>query len=451
MTQLLIRWLDFLLSAILLLALSPLLALICVAVFLDLGHPVLFRQVRAGQDNRPFRIIKFRTMHNLSGGNASLQSDEARLTVLGRFLRKSSLDELPELFNVLKGEMSLVGPRPLFLEYYPFYTPRERKRLSIRPGITGLAQISGRNYLGWDKKLGLDATYAENLSIGLYLKILFATPFALFDWGQVAENPWTAEQPLDIERSHINPSNTDTTQTIMANQDPSRSAYWKDHFSRLMGNQDLSNTHKLDFSNDRVRFQTYSWILESIGPIDGLHCLDVGCGTGDLARIMRTLGGRVDAFDLAEPAITELRERHPDIRWLVADATDLVSAEIGTTYDAIVASEVLQHVDAPATLCSLWERLAPGGRLAAVMPNDDCPIVKRTRERFSGHYGGIDIEMLCDTLSNLPNVTLYRWRGAFFLEDQRLFPYGLSPWFGQSHDFGDSPPNRLQFVALKSK
>jgi lipopolysaccharide/colanic/teichoic acid biosynthesis glycosyltransferase len=183
------------------LLLSPLLAAVAVAVLVNLGRPVFFRQSRAGRNNEPFEIIKFRTMRQASGEAAGYASDEARLTALGRFLRKSSLDELPELFNVIKGDMSLVGPRPLFVEYYPYYTAREKKRLSIRPGITGLAQISGRNRIGWDRKLELDAEYAENISVRLYLKILIATPFKIFDWRQVAVNPWSAELPLNVERS----------------------------------------------------------------------------------------------------------------------------------------------------------------------------------------------------------------------------------------------------------
>lgn len=201
MTRFVIRALDIILAITALSVLFPILALVSAAVFMNLGRPIFFLQIRAGLHNRPFKIIKFRTMRLSKGEDAGFLSDEARLTALGRWLRKSSLDELPELFNVLKGDMSLVGPRPLFVEYYPYYTARERSRFTIRPGITGLAQISGRNFLGWDKKLELDAVYAENLSIGSYLKVLLATPLALLDWKQVAENPWSAEQPLNVARA----------------------------------------------------------------------------------------------------------------------------------------------------------------------------------------------------------------------------------------------------------
>lgn len=196
-----IRTFDLVLASLFMILLSPLLMVLCLMVWRDLGRPVFFRQLRAGKDNSLFQIIKFRTMRDAHGVDASLSYDEVRLTGLGRFLRKASLDELPELINVLRGEMSLVGPRPLLPEYYLYYTDRERLRLTIRPGITGLAQVSGRNFVGWDRKLELDAKYAEHLSVWLYLKILFRTPFAVLNWQSVAANPWTAEQPLSIERA----------------------------------------------------------------------------------------------------------------------------------------------------------------------------------------------------------------------------------------------------------
>jgi lipopolysaccharide/colanic/teichoic acid biosynthesis glycosyltransferase len=198
-----IRILDVLLSSLLLLLLSPLLLCCALAIRLFLGSPVFFRQRRAGLGGQAFEIIKFRTMLDATTPEGRLLPDEQRLTKIGSLLRKTSIDELPELINVVRGEMSLVGPRPLFPEYAPYYRERERLRFTIRPGLTGLAQISGRNYLGWDNKLELDAQYAEKISFGFYLKILIATPLKLFEFGGVAANPYLAEKPLNVERGGV--------------------------------------------------------------------------------------------------------------------------------------------------------------------------------------------------------------------------------------------------------
>lgn len=195
------RLLDILFAGSGVVVLSPVFLIIAVLIRLNMGSPVIFRQNRAGYLNRDFEIMKFRTMLDSRGTGGTLLSDEQRLTRLGRFLRKSSLDETFELFNVLRGDMSLVGPRPLYPEYYPFYTEREKLRFQVLPGITGLAQISGRNYLGWDRKLGFDVQFVENYSVWLYLKILILTPLTVFDWSQVAADPYSAERTLSDERS----------------------------------------------------------------------------------------------------------------------------------------------------------------------------------------------------------------------------------------------------------
>jgi sugar transferase EpsL len=140
-----------------------------------MGRPVLFRQVRAGRNEQPFRLFKFRTMTNDREPTGELRPDSARLTRLGRFLRSTSLDELPQLINVVMGDLSLVGPRPLPMRYLPRYTNRQQLRHGVRPGITGLAQVNGRNQLDWERRLELDATYYERFSIWLDLKILAAT------------------------------------------------------------------------------------------------------------------------------------------------------------------------------------------------------------------------------------------------------------------------------------
>jgi lipopolysaccharide/colanic/teichoic acid biosynthesis glycosyltransferase len=153
----------------------PLMLVVAVAVLLYLGRPVLFTQLRPGQHGRPFRLVKFRTMRpQLPSGTRPL-SDEERLTVFGRLLRGTSLDELPELWNVLAGDMSLVGPRPLLMDYLPLYTPEQARRHAVRPGITGWAQVNGRNALSWEQKFALDVWYVDHWSPRLDLIILLRT------------------------------------------------------------------------------------------------------------------------------------------------------------------------------------------------------------------------------------------------------------------------------------
>lgn len=160
--------------------LSPLLILLSILVRLKLGSPVLFRQERPGLHARPFKLSKFRTMTDRRDRNGALLSDADRLTPFGLFLRNSSLDELPELLNVLKGEMSLVGPRPLLMEYLPRYTPEQARRHEVRPGITGWAQVNGRNAISWEEKFRLDVWYVDNQSFRLDIRILLMTLVKVF-------------------------------------------------------------------------------------------------------------------------------------------------------------------------------------------------------------------------------------------------------------------------------
>jgi lipopolysaccharide/colanic/teichoic acid biosynthesis glycosyltransferase len=169
------RTLDVVLAALALVILSPLIAAVALIVRRDVGPPVLLRQQRAGLEGAPFTMLKFRTMTDARDRDGSLLPDGERLTPTGRRLRSASLDELPELVNVVRGEMSLVGPRPLLLQYLPLYSARQRRRHEVRPGVTGLAQIKGRNELGWPEKLELDVTYVETWSLGLDLRILGMT------------------------------------------------------------------------------------------------------------------------------------------------------------------------------------------------------------------------------------------------------------------------------------
>jgi len=174
------RFVDLGATLIGLLASSPLMVLLWILVRLKHGSPVLFCQVRPGQHGRPFTMYKFRTMTDKCDADGNLLPDEQRLTGFGRFLRSTSLDELPELVNVLKGEMSLVGPRPLLMEYLPLYTPEQARRHEMRPGITGWAQVNGRNAISWEEKFKLDLWYVDNCSFLLDMKILWLTVGKVF-------------------------------------------------------------------------------------------------------------------------------------------------------------------------------------------------------------------------------------------------------------------------------
>ncbi len=169
------RLLDVFISLTALILLSPLLGIITLLIRWKLGSPVFFRQTRPGLNGKPFKIVKFRTMHNVMGANKKPLPDAARMTRLGRFLRITSLDELPELWNVLRGDMSFVGPRPLLMEYLPLYSKEQSRRHEVRPGITGWAQINGRNTVSWNDKFKLDVWYVDNCSLWLDMKILLLT------------------------------------------------------------------------------------------------------------------------------------------------------------------------------------------------------------------------------------------------------------------------------------
>lgn len=171
---------------------SPVLALLAAVLRIVDGSPVLFRQERAGQGGRPFRVLKFRTMRAAGGSH---DTDEDRITRIGRFLRSSSLDELPSLFNVVKGEMNLVGPRPLPTAYTSLYSPQQARRLEVKPGLTGLLQVRGRNALSWDEKFALDTWYVEHRSWRLDLRILLETPLVVLK-GSGISHPGHATMPV---------------------------------------------------------------------------------------------------------------------------------------------------------------------------------------------------------------------------------------------------------------
>ena len=194
------RIFDRLIALILLILLSPLYLVLSIFVLIFHGHPVIFTQNRPGLRGEIFKLYKFRTMTNEKEANGELCSDEKRLTGFGKFLRSTSLDELPELLNVLFGQMSLVGPRPLLVQYLERYTPHQARRHDVLPGITGWAQINGRNNLSWEDKFDLDVWYVDHWSFWLDLKIILLTPLKVFKReGITSEGNATAKEFMGIE------------------------------------------------------------------------------------------------------------------------------------------------------------------------------------------------------------------------------------------------------------
>jgi lipopolysaccharide/colanic/teichoic acid biosynthesis glycosyltransferase len=194
------RIFDLVLALLAAILLAPVLAVVAVLVRTRLGSPVLFRQLRPGLHGQPFQMVKFRTMTDARGADGVLLPDAVRLTPFGQFLRRASLDELPELWNVLRGEMSLVGPRPLLMQYLPLYSPAQARRHAVRPGVTGWAQVNGRNALSWDEKFAADVWYVDNRSFWLDLKILALTVLAVLGRkgisaaGEATMPPFTGSQ-----------------------------------------------------------------------------------------------------------------------------------------------------------------------------------------------------------------------------------------------------------------
>jgi lipopolysaccharide/colanic/teichoic acid biosynthesis glycosyltransferase len=188
---------DLIISSIVLFIFSPLILLIAFLVKKKLGSPILFKQIRPGLDGKLFEMYKFRTMKDFRDKNGNLLPDSERMTSFGSFLRSTSIDELPELINVLKGEMSLVGPRPLLKEYLPLYSEGQARRHNVLPGITGWAQINGRNAISWKKKFELDVWYVENQSFWLDLKILFLTFWKVIKRSDVNQEGHVTIEPFN--------------------------------------------------------------------------------------------------------------------------------------------------------------------------------------------------------------------------------------------------------------
>lgn len=198
------RLIDILFALSMVILLLPIILIVAILVRVKLGSPILFSQQRPGLNGKIFRMYKFRSMTDERDESGALLPDKVRLTKFGSFLRSSSLDELPGLWNILKGDMSLVGPRPLLVEYLEFYTEREQLRHSLRPGLTGLAQVSGRNNLAWDERLEIDVEYVQNQSFLLDLKILYLTFIKVIKKEDVVVVPSSKLGKLSDERSKNN-------------------------------------------------------------------------------------------------------------------------------------------------------------------------------------------------------------------------------------------------------
>ncbi len=197
------RVFDIALSGLALVILSPIILITAILVKVKLGTPVIFKQERPGKGEKIFKLLKFRTMTDARDKDGNLLPDEERLTHFGRTLRTTSLDELPELVNIFKGDMSIVGPRPLLVRYLPFYKDDERIRHLVRPGLTGLAQINGRNNVDWDERLSYDVTYVKHITFGGDVRIILQTIGKVLKRSDVASGEQLVMQDLDKERSWI--------------------------------------------------------------------------------------------------------------------------------------------------------------------------------------------------------------------------------------------------------
>ena len=198
------RILDIILSLIAIIVTLPIFLIVGILILIFIGQPAIFRQKRPGKNEKIFTMYKFRTMTNKKDEDGNLLPDELRLTKLGKFLRKTSLDEIPEFINILKGDMSLVGPRPLLVEYLPYYTEEEHHRHDVRPGLTGLAQVNGRNNLDWDKRLKKDIEYVNNITFRNDVKIIIDTIKIVFKREGITDNKSATMTRLNIERKKVN-------------------------------------------------------------------------------------------------------------------------------------------------------------------------------------------------------------------------------------------------------
>ncbi|MED4079843.1 sugar transferase [Halalkalibacterium halodurans] len=197
------RPMDFLLSLLAIILLSPVFVIVAILVRIKLGSPVLFKQDRPGLNGRVFTMYKFRTMTDKKDENGDLLPDDIRLTKFGRFLRSTSLDELPELFNIVKGDMSIIGPRPLLVQYLPLYNEHQKRRHEVRPGLSGLAQVSGRNAISWEEKFDLDVHYVDNVSFIGDWKIIFLTIKKVFIREGISSNSSVTMEPFKGTKERI--------------------------------------------------------------------------------------------------------------------------------------------------------------------------------------------------------------------------------------------------------
>ncbi len=197
------RGFDICAATLALIAFSPVIAVVSVMVLVTMGRPIFFRQIRPGVDGKPFEIIKFRSMKDETDAKGNPLSDEQRLTKFGDMIRDYSLDELPQLVNILKGDMSIVGPRPLLYDFFPYYTAQEMRRHEMKPGVTGPAQVNGRNNLNWDDRVKMDVDYVDNLSLWLDIKIILKTVLVVLKRDDVKTEGYATFLRLDDYRKNM--------------------------------------------------------------------------------------------------------------------------------------------------------------------------------------------------------------------------------------------------------
>ncbi|MEZ4869473.1 MAG: class I SAM-dependent methyltransferase [Caldilineaceae bacterium] len=226
-----------------------------------------------------------------------------------------------------------------------------------------------------------------------------------------------------------------------------REYFWKEYYNGKWLAENEQPQPWLDLSNERVYAQTLSLALQAAGPVGGRRCLDVGCGWGQMALCLRTLGGHSVGIDIVEGSIAELQRRYPHIQWVSGSFADRSVVESLGRFDVILAIEVLQYVDWADTLSMLWSNLNAQGRIVGVIPNADCPIVQRSTARFEGNYRGVEAKRLSALLDQLPSLNTWAMQGILFRRDQQLWPYETTSWSNTWN--WPVIPNRLMFVAQK--
>lgn len=450
------RLLDLVLTVSVFILFSPMLLLLALLLRLKLGSPVLFRQHRPGLNGKRFALVKFRTMTNDRDAEGNLLPDEDRLPAFGRFLRSTSLDEVPELINVLKGEMSVVGPRPLLMDYLDRYSPEQMRRHLVKPGLTGWAQVNGRNELSWEDKFAMDVWYVDHQSLWLDIRIIARTIWTILkrkgitrkghattsDFIGTQREP--ARQPCRVSASH---SLTKEICKVKGDVMHARAAYWRQHYQHQHRQIDtLGLARSVELTNEKFHMQIHAHVLEGVGTAFGKSILDVGCGWGNSTLALHAYGGNVTGIDIVQETIHALRQKYPFISWEVIDLMDESAMSLLPQFDCVVATEVLEHVQFEPAMKSLWSHVLPRGRLVATVPNSECPILqnglKRWNQPFLTHISPAQIQQIAELLADVEEL---RIKGLSFRDDQHFLPYSESDW----EETVQGTPNRIIFSLIR--